>query len=724
MVYKKLVLSLFLLLSLFTLAFAQNDSPQPPQTPQDEDKTIRIDTELIQLDVIVTDKNGHVVNSLKQEDFEIIEDGKKQSISFFSYVKPQILDDKPQNKTKLEQKTNIDVASIEQSGRIFIVLVDDLHISPSSMLNVKKQLLTLIDSQIQDGDRVAVVTTGGGLGFLQQLTDERKVYRKAIEKLIGRQQSASLPGDPAMLTDYQAQKINDGEQEALDLGVENYIRNIGIPIPIETARNTVRTSARQIVEIIGFQTTATLQTIRNSILAVKSIPGRKTMILVSDGFLLETREADHLAQMRRIVDSATKSGVVVYSLGSAGLTVGNSNSPFSVENTAIDSRGIGISLSGREQFSSLVAMQAIAQDTGGFSVINNNNLLSGLQNIVTESSSYYLLAYYPEDSTKDGKFREIKVNIKGDKKLIVKSGKGYFSGEEKIDPKELAKKQEKAAKNKKNEADPVTSELISSISSVLPVTNIGLKMKADFLGTVDNTNNTVLSFAIDLRDIKVIKSDNKYTNKLKALLILVGEDGKIAHSTTNTVDINFPEARYEDISKSYFFYAQSLALKPGFYNVRFALRDPLTSRLGSVSGWVEVPNLEKSKMALSNILLLHEQDHAQASPNSNGEKGVTGTGQALTIFSEKSSLGFLSYIFNAKSNNLTAQIQIIKANKALFTSPQINVTEKADASGRIAYGGSVPLTGFPSGDYRLKITITDSKNKLETFQEQRFTIEK
>jgi VWFA-related protein len=724
MVAKNFLLSFLLILCFSTFIFAQNDSnkSKSQEIPQ-EDKTIRIDTELIQLDVIVTDKNGKAVGNLKQEDFEIIEDGKKQAIEIFSFVRAQVRESALDETSKIDKKNNIDIPLIEKSGRTFVILVDDLHISPGNMLNIKKQLLTLTDNQIQDGDRAAVVTTGGGLGFLQQLTDERKVVRKALEKLLGVKQSFSLPGDPAMLTEYQAQKIFEGDTQALDLGVTNYYRNTAIPLPEERVKEIVRSTAKQIVDVVAFQTTRTLQTIRNSILSVKSIPGRKTLILVTDGFLIETREADHLAQMRRIVDSATKSGVVVYSLNSAGLTVSSANDIYNVENQGTFNRGnVGFDPVAGELTASLFGMKAIAQDTGGFSIVNSNDLLGGLENIVAESSSYYLLAYYPENSTKDGKFKEIKINIKGDKKLIVKTRKGYFSGEEKIDPKELERIEKLEAKNKKNvpAVDPERKDLINSLSSVLPVTDIRLKMKADFLGVVGDTkSNSVLSFAINLEDVKLNKSDNKYLNKLSALLIVVGEDGKIVHSSANNVDINFPEAKYEQVSKSWFFYALSLSLKPGFYNVRFALRDPISNRLGSVSGWVEIPNLEKSKMTLSNILLLHTGTKTEQNPETN----ITATGQAMTIFSEKSSLGFLTYIFNfPKGEKLTAQIQIIKANKPVFTSEEIDVFEKIDSNGRLVYGGSVPLAGLPQGSYNLKITITDSKTKDSASQEQRFTI--
>jgi VWFA-related protein len=721
MILKKLLLLLIFIICFFSLALAQ-DKPK-----QDEGEAIRIDTELIQLDVIVTDKNGHIVDNLKQTDFELLEDGKAQDISFFSLVKPQINKSKPSISTSANNNKNsaIDVPLIESSGRTFIILVDDLHISPSSMVGVKKELFNLINSQIQGNDRVAVISTGGGLGFLQQLTDDHKVMRKAIERLRSQIRSVASPSDPARITEFQAQQILRNDRDATNLAVMRYIENTGINISRESAEREVKSTATQIVNALSFQTTATLQTIRNAILSVKSVPGRKTMILVTDGFLLEELESDHLSQMRRIIDAATRAGVVVYSLGSAGL---QTSSSYDVEERSFDATGVGERLSSQSQTASLNAMKSIAKDTGGFSIINSNDLLGGLQNIVSESSSYYLLAYYPENNQKDGKFKEIKVNIKSNQNLIIKTRKGYFAGGEKLDLVALNKKVEKEKPEKEKLDDSVKLEnkdLVDAIGTVIPVKDIKLKMKVDFLGDLGDKekNNTIVSLAIDLRDINFPKVNNYYKNKVKSLLIVVGEDGKIAHSTENDVEMNFTETRYKQIGKSWFFFGKSLSLKPGFYSVRFAVKDPIDNKIGTSVGFVEVPNLEKAKLQVSNILLLHEED----SENTNSEN-ITAKGQALSIFSEKSSVGFLCYIFskeNFKNNpQLTAQIQILQGNKALFTSQELNVTQKIDKAGRIVYGGKVPLTGFPAGQYQLKITISDTKNKAKAYQEQDFTIEK
>jgi len=735
MLRKHLFLSIFLLFFLTNLAFAQENP-----SSQDDGEAIRIGTELIQLDVVVTDKNGNIVNNLTKDDFQLLEDDKPQDISFFSIIRPKV---EAKSSIKASVNTskdiNIDVPLIEQSGRTFIILVDDLHISFNNIVNVRKQLLNLINTQFQVGDRVAVISTGGGLGFLQQLTDDPRVMRKAIERLRSQVRPTVPPNNLAELTEFQAQKILEGEIESLDLAVMRYIENVGIPIPRPTVERDIQTTSRQIVDALNLQTTATLQTIRNSILALKSVPGRKTMILVSDGFLLEPREADHYQQMQRIVDSATRAGVVIYSLGSDGLGFGPNN-PFGAEKSSFDLTGVGISLSGREQFASLIGLNTLAADTGGVSIINTNDLSGGLKRIVDESSSYYLLAYYPTSVEKDGKFKKFQIKIKTRKDLTIKTRKGYFSGGEKIALKELAKAEknakEKAEKNKinseknntnqesvENTNSIATNNLFQAMTSILPIKDVNLKVKADFLGYIDNSkDNSAVSLAINLSNIDFNKVNNNYQNKLNTLLVVVAENGKIVHSSENNLDLNLTEARYKQIGKAWFFFSRTLTLKPGFYNIRFALRDPISNKLGSTSSWVEVPDLEKSKLALSNILLLHSNDNAK-----DVATNISGSGQALNIFSEKSSIGFLCYVFDNKASKkipeLTAQVQVLQGDKALFTSPQIDVVEKLDKNGRIAYGGSLPLGGFPSGQYQLKITINDAKGKKQVSQEQDFTIE-
>jgi hypothetical protein len=470
-------------------------------------------------------------------------------------------------------------------------------------------------------------------------------------------------------------------------------------------------------------------------LALRSVPGRKNLILVTDGFLVET-QSEHLAQMRSIVDLAARVGVVVYSLNSGGL---KTSSNYSAEDGVLTVTDSGETLALEAQKALLGPMKSIAQDTGGFSTTNSNDLLKGLQNVVKESSSYYLLAYYPENVQEDAKFREIKVNVKGNKQLIVKTRKGYISGKkldlailtksnnskkaEKIEKSEGVKNAEKIEKVEKQKMDTENASqfLLNEIKSAISAKDIKLKIKADFLGGLEGVenNNTLVSLALDLKDIDFQKIDNHYQNKIKGLLVIFAEDGKIVHSTQDDINLNFTDDNYKQMGKTWFFFGKSLSLKPGFYNVRFAAEDPITHKIGSCSALVEIPDLKISKLQLSNILLLHQE-------NPQNPESVTMKGQALTVFTEKSSIGFLCYILGKENlkSKLIAQIQILQEDKAIFTSSPVNLEQKVDKVGRIVYGGQVPLIGFAEGQYKLRIIISDDEYKTQVAQEQIFTIEK
>src|SRR5262249_6702723 len=152
----------------------------------------------------------------------------------------------------------------------------------------------------------------------------------AVERLRAQPRTATIPGDPAQLTEFQAQKILEGDLQAIDLAIDTYLRNTGEPLDRASVQRIVESTARQIVAALSAFTTATLDTIKNAITSLKNVPGRKAMLLVSDGFLLELREANHSDEMTRIIDAATRSGVTIYSLGSAGLV-------------ALDATGVDIS---------------------------------------------------------------------------------------------------------------------------------------------------------------------------------------------------------------------------------------------------------------------------------------------------------------------------------------------------------------------------------------------
>lgn len=184
---KKVLLVLILSTFSFVFSFAQTPTPTPKPTPENNDDIVKISTALIQVDVTVTDKNGKVVNDLKAEDFEIFENGEKQSISNFSFINTV-----PETKPAATPKPNKDEVTApvppvqirpEQVRRTIALVVDDLGISFESMHFVRRSLKKFVDEQMLPNDLVAIIRTGGGIGALQQFTSDKRQLYAAIEKI-------------------------------------------------------------------------------------------------------------------------------------------------------------------------------------------------------------------------------------------------------------------------------------------------------------------------------------------------------------------------------------------------------------------------------------------------------------------------------------------------------------------------------------------------------------
>jgi len=180
-------LSIALVASLVT---AQTPPPQPrPQQPQTgADEILRITTELVQTDVVVTDKNDQLITDLKLGDFEVYENGKRQEVSFMEFVSVDSLrrSDDASLTAKVAPGVDTTVArdlSAKDLKRVIAFVVDDVTIPSEDMSRVRQMLLDYVDNKMQEGDLVAIVRTVGGKGLLEQFTADRQILRRAVAQL-------------------------------------------------------------------------------------------------------------------------------------------------------------------------------------------------------------------------------------------------------------------------------------------------------------------------------------------------------------------------------------------------------------------------------------------------------------------------------------------------------------------------------------------------------------
>src|SRR5262245_11106474 len=179
------------LYAVYGVSTVQSQEQQGKQQKPFAEPLLRLETELVQIDVVVVDKEGKLIRDLRREDFELYEDGKKMVISHFAAgtaVKPAKWLTTEKKRAGNENKPT--VAEIS-AGRYIVLAVDDYHLAPENLLIAKRVLNRFITEQLIGGDQVALVTTSGNIGMFQQFTNERSILERAINRLNVQTRSAT-----------------------------------------------------------------------------------------------------------------------------------------------------------------------------------------------------------------------------------------------------------------------------------------------------------------------------------------------------------------------------------------------------------------------------------------------------------------------------------------------------------------------------------------------------
>ena len=361
--------ALLCLLAAAAAAATPQAEPRPGQRPGATATLPAVRTELVQIDVVVTGKDGRCVDGIAQGEFEVLEDGKPQTLSHFA------VEARPGLRAEAAAPPAPEAAPFPAPaqapptprGRFFVLAVDDLHTAPGNMAEARRAMTRFVDEQVSDDDLVALATTSGTAGVFQDFTRDKAALRRAIARVQSRYEPVE-PGGAPYLSEYQAELIDRSDVEALRLAVEeilqteDYLGEVG-------AREKAYAQARRMVFEIMARTGRALTTIQGLVQGLAPLPGRKVVVLASDGFLVGLGAAENRAfDVRRITDAATRSGVVLYSLDTRGLSADVPGGSASFQGPAVlTAPGARQSLQTRGNEAQRQALNALAEDTGGFS---------------------------------------------------------------------------------------------------------------------------------------------------------------------------------------------------------------------------------------------------------------------------------------------------------------------------------------------------------------------
>jgi VWFA-related protein len=584
---------LFVLCGLLVAVSATaQTSPQKPATPPDD--VIRVDTELVQTDVMVFDKQGRFVDGLKPEQFSLKIDDKPTAISFFERVGGS----KPEPGQKSNSPETAAAASTSSltpriiRGRTMIFFVDDLHLAAASLARARTSLLEFIDHGMADNDQVAIVSSSGQIGFLQQFTTDRFALRSAVARLNFRGPPNRQDMFQPPMTEYMALKIRDGDSSAISYYVSEMMKQeckksqdgLTCYMSPQAMRQLVLERAQMISLQTAPDTFNTLALLEGLMRTAGQLPGRKLVFLISDGFYLNERTTASREKIRRITDAAGRAGVVIYTLDARGLI--SENIDVTNNNRLSDGAGFMTGTTHENIIASQDGLNALAGDTGGRAFRNTNAPMGEfVEKVLDETDNYYLLAWRPDrDEQKRGKFNHIEASIVDRPDLTVRLRTSYF----KSAPLPIL------STRKKNEKDPTKAReddmrlvIDAPVAQGQIPTKLTLRVgQMPGVGTqvaaAIEINRELLSF-----DLK----DGKQAADLDIGGIFYNDKGKPVDSFVGRLRV-FPVPDDVPLEKrKAAIYGFRAWLPPGLYQVRVGVRDVSSGRLGSAMEWVEIPKL-------------------------------------------------------------------------------------------------------------------------------------
>jgi VWFA-related protein len=390
--------------------------PQQRATQDPPPGTFRASTSLVEVDVIVKDKDGRFVAGLTADDFEVFEEGKPQPIQHFYLVTamPAVAGDLA--------ATVVLPRSPDQAGRrVFLLVFDSEHLSAPLVSRLKHDVMQFANEQTRPGD-LAGVYVNGGL-WRNRLTNDRQELLDGIRALAPSLETpakrlAALVAYPRIPSEFDALRIENGDKRRVEAIAQENCTSEPLSCAQEGGREYVEerleTKAKTYIQEARRAAGSTADLLRHATRNLARLDGRKTIVLISEGFLVD----DLRAQLPQMAGEAARAGIAIYTLNARGTSgVGGRILP----DAAVE-RGTLSTFSETSQ----EGLDVLAAETGAVAFRNSDNYRTALTAIAADTSTYYVLAYAPANTVLDGKFRRIQLKTKWTG-VDVRARRGYVA---------------------------------------------------------------------------------------------------------------------------------------------------------------------------------------------------------------------------------------------------------------------------------------------------------
>ncbi len=702
-------LAIFPLILLVTTAFGQQAKPQTP-TEKQVDDVVRVNTALVQTDVTVVDKRGRFVEGLNSDQFELRIDAQVQPIASFERVAA--------GSAKEAQQLSRDANGKPQSapgertdrgqtrGRVIFFFVDDVHLASDSMARARGGLLRFVNKQMAAGDRVAILSTSGQIGFLQQLTDNKAVLREAIDRLHLKRGNEST-SMKVPISEVDANLVANHRDTKLFSYLVDAVKN-EFQTDAFNAALIVRSRIRQINAESRMVEVQTLYGLHGLLRSTAQLPGRKLVFFISDGFIVDDRKSNAADVLREVVKEAARVGAVVYTMDTRA-----SFSDPAVDATRNDFLDFSSRQGGRliaESRMPQEPLETLADETGGRSFLNPNVFDEALAQAIEETSNYYLLAWRPDnENQRNGKSR-IDLVVKGRPDLRVRMRRNSFDFTAGPNAKPIS------IPNRLTAGKTPDEELLGALASLYPRRELPTSLSVGYLHTPET--GTSLNVSMEIDDALGFDPSNEKKETAVDVLGIALDDRGMFSSFKQRLNVTREAMLATNDHRVQ--WNQSMPLPAGLYQVRVAVRDRETGRVGSALQWIEVPEISANGASISSIFV---GERRGGDPISAPKPPI----KVNRVFDRSSRLRYLAYAYNATQaaapGGPAIELKVLRDGEAVRGIP---VTEPVSASvgnsKTVSLSGEIDLAGLTAGIYTLQISLTEKTGKTGVAQQVDFVI--
>jgi VWFA-related protein len=652
------------------------------QTPQRR-PSFRGGVETIYVNVVVRDGSGNIVRNLTQGDFTLVEDDKPQTITAFDFEevaseampaeerdaaeaavqpilkpaapKPSAPDAAPVAAPKPE---SIDL----KNRRLIVLLFDSSSMQPEELERAIESGRDYVAKRLTPADLVAIASVGSTLQIVQDFTADRETLIAALDRFsgvdtVGFEEGAAPTGE---------------ETEADGFVADDSEFNI-------------------------FNTDRRLAAIEQLSDALAPIQQKKSIVYFSSG--MTQRGEDNQVQLRVAIDRAVKANVSIYPVDTRGLTAivpGGSASQASGRGGTSMFSGRGVARQFDSQAASQDTLVALASDTGGKAFFDTNDFGTVYTRVVADTAAYYLIGYSSTNPARDGRFRRIRVRV-NKPGLRVEHRNGYYANKD------------FQHSGKEDRERQLQEQLMADLSS----TDLTVWMSTSFFRIAEDRFYVPVSIAIPGSEIPFARSSAQDRATIDVIGLMRDPQQRPVGRLRDTVRLSVQPA--QEVKRKTVQYETGFTLPPGKYRLKVVLRENQTGAIGSYESDVLVPDLRRSPVKLSSVVL-GTQTQTVAERNAVNPLARNGTllVPSLThVVSTKQPLYFYYEVYDPAlvqggSPRLLTSIAFFRGKVRTYETPLVEVT-RLDAPDRKAavFQYAVPAAALKPGYYTCQITVVD-----------------